>query len=167
MCCVDSTVFLLWNYDGDIAMDGIRSAGLLVCILMVLMAYLKQMIPKGKTTFLMKAIISLFILLSIVQGLFNINWRDLESLFERVYTRNDDVWEQAADSMEDGLKSEFNRYLEDEDVDAWVTEIEISSLAESFSIDRVQIYGSEQDFAAKLLAGRYMIDLEKIEVTHE
>ena len=40
-------------------MAEIKSIGLIICILMVLMAYLKQAIPRGKTTYLMKAIISI------------------------------------------------------------------------------------------------------------
>ncbi len=148
-------------------MEGWRSAGLLICILMVLMAYLKQSIPKGKSAYLMKAIISVFILLSIVNGIRNMSWRGLEGLLNRSYAHNEAIWENTASMMEEGLKGEFQRFLDEEKIDALVISVDVVGAAEAFSIEGVIISGMDRELAAKLISSRYQIGLEKIEVVND
>ncbi len=148
-------------------MEGIRSAGLIICILMVLMAYLKQAIPKGKSLYLMKAIISIFILLSIISSVRGISWKGLEDLINGSYSKNDEVWENAADLMEKGLLDEFQRYLDDENVEGQVLEVQVEGSLDDFRIDFVKVAGKESSTAKKLLAGRYRIGLNLIEAVDE
>lgn len=148
-------------------MEGIRSAGLIICILMVLMAYLKQAIPKGKSLYLMKAIISIFILLSIISSVRGISWKGLEGLINGSYSQSNEVWENAADLMEKGLLDEFQRYLDDENIDGQVLEVQVKGSLDDFRIDFVKVAGKESSTAKKLLAGRYQIGLNLIEAVDE
>ena len=148
-------------------MNDIKSAGLLICILMVLMAYLKQAIPKGKSTYLMKAIISIFILLSVVQGIRNLNFESLKTLFYSGYSRSNEVWSQAAEMIEVGLKEEFQNYLEAEEINALVVSVSVEVNQETFEIKKVIVSGNEAETARNLLAGRYQIGIAYIEVKNE
>ena len=88
-------------------MDDIKSAGLILCILMLLMTYLKQAVPRGKLNYLMKAVISVFILLSIINGFRHFDLQSLKTLFDQSYTHSDEVWTRAADLVAEGLLREF------------------------------------------------------------
>ena len=148
-------------------MGGIRSFGLVICVLMVLMAYLKQTIPRGKTTFLMKAIVSLYILLSIIFAVKEMSWKGLERLLNSSYTHNDTIFEQSADLMEEGLKEEFMRYLQSVELNAQIYSVSVIGELDEFKISKVQIFGPDAEIAQKLLAGRYKIGLNLIEVVDE
>ncbi len=148
-------------------MNEIKSIGLVVCILMVLMAYLKQAIPRGKTTYLMKAIISIFILLSIVDGVVHFDFNSIKDLMDQSYSRNEEVWNKAADLVGDGLQREFETYIQSEGLHAEVTEIQVEGNQDSFEIARVILSGTDAETARNLLAGRYQIGIAYIEVKNE
>ena len=148
-------------------MDQIKSIGLIICILMVLMAYLKQVIPRGKTTYLMKAIISIFILLSIVKGVFDFDFKTFSMTLENGYSKSEDVWNKAADLVAGGLKQEFESFLQEQSIDAQVVEISVERSEEYFEIVKVIVSGSDARTAKNLLAGRYRIGLSNIEVKNE
>lgn len=148
-------------------MAEIKSIGLIICILMVLMAYLKQAIPRGKTTYLMKAIISIFILLSIFEGIRNFNFNSLRDLLDSSYAQNDEVWAKSARLIEDGLKKEFTHFLIDEGVMATVESITVEGNQDAFEIRKVIVSGQDAQTAKNLLAGRYQIGIAYIEVKNE
>lgn len=143
----------------------IKEIGLVVCLLMVLMAYLKQSIPQGKTTQLMSAIISIFILLSIVEGIRSF---DLQKVMDLKNNEpNSNVWENAATRVEEGLVVEFNSFLQNQSFQARVSEVRINTSHESFLIERVVLEGKDGDEAKRVLAARYRIGLLNIEVMNE
>lgn len=148
-------------------MTEIKSAGLMVCILMVLMAYLKQAIPRGKTTYLMKAIISIFILLSVVQGVMKFDFHTLKSTFESSYTPNEEVWKKTAEMVSTGLKDEFEMFLKKQNINATVLCVDVAGNQDGFHIERVIVSGGEAETAKELLAGRYQIGIAYIEVQNE
>lgn len=148
-------------------MEVIKSFGLTICMLMVLMAYMKQMIPYGKTTVLMNSIVSFFILLSIINGFRTIEFRSFKSFFKNNYTHNDEVWSNAALLIADGLKSEFTNFLESERIDAEVIEVTVERGADTFEIIKVIVTGSDAETARNLLSGRYQIGIAYIEVKNE
>lgn len=148
-------------------MTEIKSAGLMICILMVLMAYLKQAIPRGKTTYLMKAIISIFILLSVVQGVVRFDFDALNKSFESSYTRNEEVWKKTAEMVSAGLKNEFEMFLQDQKINARVLGVHVEGNQDGFQIKKVIVSGTEAETAKKLLAGRYQIGIAYVEVQNE
>ena len=148
-------------------MEDIKSAGLIICILMVLMAYLKQVIPRGKSMYLMNAIISVFILISIVDGVRNFDFASIKALMDRTYSHNEAVWENAAGLIGDGLKNEFQNFLLEEHIDAEVNEVTVEGTADAFEIKRVIVSGNDAETARNLLAGRYQIGIAYIEVKNE
>lgn len=148
-------------------MSQIRSIGLIICILMVLMAYLKQAIPRGKTTYLMKSIISIFILLSIVRGVLDFDFSALKIAIESSYSRNDAVWNQTAAMIEEGLKNEFKNFLIEQEVDAEVQKVTVSGNQDGFVVKKIIVSGKNAETAKKLLSGRYQIGIAYIEVQNE
>ena len=148
-------------------MTEIKSAGLTVCILMVLMAYLKQAIPRGKTTYLMKAIISVFILLSVVQGVMRFDFDTLKNSFDGSYARNEEVWEKTAEMVSAGLKNEFEMFLQKQKINARVLNVYVEGNQDGFHIKKVIVSGAEAETAKKLLAGRYQIGIAYVEVQNE
>lgn len=148
-------------------MDQIKSIGLIICILMLLMAYLKQAIPRGKTTYLMKAIISIFILLSIVQGVLEFDFSKLKTTLENGYSHDDQVWHKAAELIGDGLIKEFENFLIEQNVDAQVNEVVVEGNQDQFEIKKVIVSGNGAETARNLLAGRYQIGIAYIEVKNE
>ncbi len=144
-------------------MDQIRSLGLIVCVLMVLMAYLKQAIPKGKITYLMKAIISIFILLSLINGIKNFDWNSLKNLITQ--NQNEVVLEEATTVIEQGLKEEFNRFLREQNIDATVERITVGG--DGYEILRVVLIGPDAEGARRIIAGRYQVGISNIEVKNE
>ena len=115
----------------------------------------------------MKAIISIFILLSIISSVRGISWKGLEGLINGSYSQSNEVWENAADLMEKGLLDEFQRYLDDENIDGQVLEVQVKGSLDDFRIDFVKVAGKESSTAKKLLAGRYQIGLNLIEAVDE
>ncbi len=148
-------------------MEDIKSAGLVICILMVLMAYLKQIIPRGKTTHLMKAIISVFIMISIVDGVRSFDFTSFKALMDRSYSHNEEVWSKAADLIADGLMKEFQNFLVNEHIDAEVKAVTVEGSVDLFEIKKVIVSGAEAETARNLLAGRYQIGIAYIEVKNE
>ncbi len=148
-------------------MDDIKSAGLIICILMVLMAYLKQVIPRGKTMHLMRAIISIFILISLVDGVRNFDLASVRALMDRAYEHNEEVWQNAAELIGDGLKNEFENFLLSERIDAEVNKVTVEGNADLFEIKKVTVSGKDAETARNLIAGRYQIGIAYIEVQNE
>ena len=148
-------------------MDEIKSVGVVICLLMVLMAYLKQAIPRGKTTYLMKAIISIFVLLSILDGVIHFNFNAIKDLVDRSYSRNEEVWDNAAELVADGLQREFDSYIQNQGIRAEVAEIQVDGNQDTFEIKKVILSGTEAETARNLLAGRYQIGIAYIEVKNE
>lgn len=148
-------------------MNEIKSIGLIICILMVLMAYLKQAIPQGKTTYLMKAIISVFILLSIIEGVLEFDFNSVKELLDSSYEKNEKIWSESAELVSSGLQKEFQRYLNDEEIQAEVHQVIVEADHESFEIKKVVVFGADATSARNLLAGRYQIGLAYIEVKNE
>ncbi len=148
-------------------MEEIKSAGLIICLLMVLMAYLKQAIPKGKTTNLMKAIISIFILLSVIEGISKINFESVKNLLDSSYVNNDEVWQKSTKLIADGLKKEFAQFLEEEEVVATVEQVTVEGNQDTFEVKSVILSGKDAEIAKNLLAGRYQIGIAYIEVKNE
>ncbi len=148
-------------------MKEIKSFGLIICILMLLMAYLKQTIPRGKTTYLMKAIISVFILLSIVQGVMKFDFYKWKDFLESGYSKNEAVWSNAADLVANGLKGEFEHFLAEQKIEATIEYIAVKGDHNGFEIERVIVCGEDPETAKNLLAGRYRIGISRIEVKNE
>lgn len=148
-------------------MKEIKSIGLIICILMVLMAYLKQAIPRGKTTFLMKAIVSIFILLSIIDGVRNFDFASVKELLASGYSQDNEVWENSAELISQGLRDEFENYLAEEGLDAEVCSVHVTVDQNGFEIDQVIVAGKDAETARNLLAGRYQIGISYIEVQNE
>ena len=144
-------------------MNQIRSLGLIVCVLMVLMAYLKQAIPKGKITYLMKAIISIFILLSLVDGIKSFDLNSLKNLiFEN---QNNMVSEEATELIEQGLMKEFNRFLKEQNISATVEKVSVKG--DGHEISNVVLSGPDAEGARRIIAGRYQVGISNIEVKNE
>lgn len=148
-------------------MSDIKGVGLIICILMVLMAYLKQVIPRGKTTYLMKAIISIFILLSFINGVKNFNFQSIQDLMESSYSHNEEVWSKAAELVEKGLVKEFQNFLDGEKLNVEVRAVTVDGNQDSFKVKKVILYGKDAEVARNLLAGRYQIGLAYFEVQNE
>lgn len=148
-------------------MSDVKGVGLIICILMVLMAYLKQAIPRGKITLLMNAIISVFILLSFVNGVKSFNFKSIQNLPDRTYTNNDEVWSKAADLIGSGLEKEFQNFLNDEKIEAEVNKVMVDGKGDSFEVRKVILSGRDAETARNLLAGRYQIGLAYFEVQNE
>ena len=145
-------------------MAEIKGFGLIVCILMVLMAYLKQAIPRGKMTVLMKSVITVFILLSIAEGIMNFDYSAVESLIGFTYSENAAAWSQATNIIADDLKREFAAFLADQSIEARIVSVSVISEEERFVITQVVVEGEEATIAAGLLNARYQIAPDKIEV---
>ncbi len=148
-------------------MDEIKGFGLIICILMVLMAYLKQMIPRGKTMLIMRLIITVFILASIFDGIKRFDFSSLGQLAEYSYSNDDDVWLKASEAVADGLLSEFKGYLEKEGVSSDVISVEVSGDRNGFEVKRVILSGTAVNTAKMMLAARYHIEESCIEVMYE
>ena len=144
-----------------------KKIGWTICILMLLMAYLKQVIPRGKTTYLMKAIVSVFILLSIFQGVSDFDFKNWSLTLGEGYIRNDKIWSDAAELVEEGLIKEFEAFLKSQKVEAKVERVDVSGDHNGFEIEKVIVFGVKAETAQKLLAGRYRIGLDSIEVKNE
>lgn len=144
-------------------MNQIRSLGLIVCVLMVLMAYLKQAIPKGKITHLMKAIVSIFILLSLIDGIKKFDLNSLKYLISE--NQNNMVSEEATVVIEQGLKEEFNRFLKEQNINATVEKVSVEGVG--YEISNVVLSGSDAEGARRIIAGRYQIGISNIEVKNE
>ncbi len=142
-------------------MDIIKHFGLIVCLLMVLMAYLKQAIPRGKTTVLMKSIISIFILISIVDGVRTMDLNRLKDIFDQPYNI---ISDETFSEIGEGLKDEFNSFLENQGIDAEVMEIKMDR---NVVVEKVILVGNEWRNAKELLSARYQIEKQNIEVKNE
>ena len=90
-------------------MDAIKSLGLIISLLMVLMAYIKQLIPDGKVNGIMKMILATFIMLSMIEGVRNFDFSKVRLIYEKSY--NDDAWNETVDLIESGLMNEMNDFL--------------------------------------------------------
>ena len=148
-------------------MDQIKKIGLVICILMLMMAYLKQVIPRGKIAHLMKAIISIFILISVIQGVMDFDFNALKNVVENTDTHSEEIWESAADMVEEGLKKEFSDFLKTQNITATIYDVQVSGDQSGFKIESVLIGGTEGQTAKNLIAGRYQVSLLDIEVQNE
>jgi len=148
-------------------MDEIKGFGLVISILMVLMAYLKQMIPRGKTMPIMRMIITVFILFSIFDGVRNFNFGELSELVNYSYSENDKVWLNASNAVADGLVREFNTYLDGEGVSARAVKVEVKADHNGFEIARVVLKGREVNVGKMMIAARFQVSETNIEVMYE
>lgn len=148
-------------------MNGIKGIGLIICFLMVLMAYLKQVIPKSKTAGLMKTIISVFILVSILDGIKRFDINSIKRSLETIHSNEQEVWEQSSLKIADGLQNEFGSYIVSQGLEAEVYDVIVHVDQNSFSIQKVVIKGTDGEIARNLLAGRYRIGKNAIEVKDE
>ena len=146
-------------------MEVIKSFGLIISLLMVLMAYIKQLIPDGKASGLMKMILAIFIMLSMIEGVRNFDLSKIQSVYEKSY--NIDFWNETADLIENGLVDEMNSFLKEQDVSAEVLEVEREVEDENFKIIHIDLKGFDSEFAKNIIAGRYQIDRDNIEVKNE
>ncbi len=146
-------------------MDAIKSLGLIISLLMVLMAYIKQMIPDGKVNGLMKMILAIFILLSMIEGVRNFDFSKIRWTYEESY--NDNSWNETIDIMESGLVDEMNNFLKNQAVSAEVLTIEVEMINENFKISHIGLKGNDSQMAKNMIAGRYQINKEDIEVKNE
>lgn len=148
-------------------MSELKSIGLIICILMILMAYLKQAIPKGKTAYLMKTIVSVFILMSIVDGVHHFDFSSVKALTDSSYAQNDEVWTKASSLIGEGLQKEFQGFLDREQIKATVISVTVEGDQDSFLIKSVVMSGEQAETARNLIAGRYNIGIAYIEVKNE
>ncbi len=148
-------------------MSGIKSIGLYISILMVLAAYLKQVIPKSKMMFLMKTIISAFILFSILNGILHFDFSSISALFNAEISRDEAIWNESIELMEKGLKKEFQRFLDETEADAEVVAVMIAGDQDQYSVQKVILSGKDAERARNLLAGRYQIGIAYFEVKNE
>ena len=146
-------------------MEVIKSFGLIISLLMVLMAYIKQLIPDGKASGLMKMILAIFIMLSMIEGVRKFDLSKIQSVYEKSY--NIDFWNETADLIENGLVDEMNSFLKEQDVSAEVLEVEMEVEDENFKIIHIDLKGFDSEFAKNIIAGRYQIDRDNIEVKNE
>ena len=137
----------------------------IISLLMVLMAYIKQLIPDGKASGLMKMILAIFIMLSMIEGVRKFDLSKIQSVYEKSY--NIDFWNETADLIENGLVDEMNSFLKEQDVSAEVLEVEMEVEDENFKIIHIDLKGFDSEFAKNIIAGRYQIDRDNIEVKNE
>ncbi len=136
-------------------------------MLMVLMAFLKQIIPHGKMSQLMKAIVSVFILLSIVEGVMNFDFNAVADLVEYTYVENASIWDDTARMIGDGLRREFEQYLSAEKIDAKIISVAVEGDQQGFDIIGIKLSGTGANTARNLISARYQIDIGTIEVINE
>lgn len=146
-------------------MDSIKSVGLIISLLMVLMAYIKQLIPEGKINGVMKSILAIFILLSMIEGIRNFDLSKLHLIYEN--ESKDDAWSESLDQIEDGLINEINSFLETQNISAKVINMAVDMNADTYEISRVTLNGYDAQVAKNLLVARYQINKENIEVKNE
>ena len=144
-------------------MDQIRSIGLIICVLMVLMAYLKQAIHKGKITYLMKAIISIFIMLSLIDGIRSFDFSRLQDLILENQSNVD--LEEAKAVIEQGLMEEFNRLLKEQNINASVEAVSVEG--DGNKIENILLIGPDGELARRIISGRYQVGISNIEVKNE
>lgn len=146
-------------------MDAIKSLGLIISLLMVLMAYIKQLIPDGKVNGIMKMILATFIMLSMIEGVRNFDFSKVRLIYEKSY--NDDTWNETVDLIESGLMNEMNDFLEDQAISAEVLTVEVQLMSDKFEISQIILSGNDIQAAKNILSGRYQINKDNIEVKNE
>lgn len=146
-------------------MDAIKSLGLIISLLMVLMAYIKQLIPDGKVNGIMKMILATFIMLSMIEGVRNFDFSKVRLIYEKSY--NDDAWNETVDLIESGLMNEMNDFLEDQAISAEVLTVEVQLMSDKFEISHIILSGNDTQAAKNILSGRYQINKDNIEVKNE
>ncbi|MBR4087424.1 MAG: hypothetical protein IKK30_06195 [Clostridia bacterium] len=146
-------------------MDAIKSLGLIISLLMVLMAYIKQLIPDGKVNGIMKMILATFIMLSMIEGVRNFDFSKVRLIYEKSY--NDDAWNETVDLIESGLMNEMNDFLEDQAISAEVLTVEVQLMSDKFEISQIILSGNDTQAAKNILSGRYQINKDNIEVKNE
>ncbi len=146
-------------------MDAIKSLGLIISLLMVLMAYIKQLIPDGKVNGIMKMILATFIMLSMIEGVRNFDFSKVRLIYEKSY--NDDTWNETVDLIESGLMNEMNDFLEEQAISAEVLTVEVQLMSDKFEISHIILSGNDTQAAKNILSGRYQINKDNIEVKNE
>lgn len=146
-------------------MEAIKSLGLIVSLLMVLMAYIKQLIPDGKVNGLMKMILAVFVLLSMIDGVRNFDYSKIQLIYEQSY--NDNIENETVNLIEKGLTDEMNSFLENQRVSAEVLKIEVCLTNDNFEISHIVLSGYDSQAARNILSGRYQINKGNIEVKNE
>ncbi len=142
-------------------MNVIKELGFLICIAMVLMVYLKQLLPAGKNATIVKGIISVFVLLSILSILTKGHWKNWNLNNQKVL---DDA--SIEEMVAEGLMNECNRFLEEQKTDAEVIDLKVED-GDGYEIVHLCIVGQEGDRGKALLSARYQIQYDRIEVKNE
>lgn len=148
-------------------MEIIKKLGLLFCVLMVLSAYIRHVIPKGKMNRLMNTVVSLFVMVSLITGFSQINFERVKLFVDPSNYQNEDDWADYKKKIEEGLRNEFSDYIASNGLDASVQTVILANTRKEYKISMVQISGQEAITARELLAGRYNIEKENIEVIDE
>ena len=148
-------------------MNGVKSLGLILCMLMIFMAYLKQIIPKGRAALLMKTIISVFIIVSTFEAFKSVNLSNIKAIFESEFASDANAWNKTIDLVEDGLVDEMNSFLNQHEIQAVVEEIKLVNTLDLYEFSKVIISGVDAEMARTFLSGRYQIDQLCIEVRNE
>lgn len=146
-------------------MDAIKSLGLIISLLMVLMAYIKQLIPEGKVNGLMKMVLAIFIMLSMIEGVRNFDFSKIRLIYEKSYS--DPIGNETVDLIESGLIDEMNSFLEEQAVSAEVSTVEVQLINNYFEISNITLIGYDSQAAKNILSGRYQINKDNIEVKNE
>lgn len=146
-------------------MDAIKSLGLIISLLMVLMAYIKQLIPEGKVNGLMKMILAIFIMLSMIEGVRSFDFSKIRLIYEKSYS--DSIGNETVDLIESGLIDEMNNFLEDQAVSAEVSAVKVQLINNHFEISNITLIGYDSQAAKNILSGRYQINKDNIEVKNE
>lgn len=136
----------------------IKELGYTICVAMVLMVYLKQLMPSSKNAVIVKAIISVFILFSVIASVRQLDWKSNVPMPTR--NSRDDIIER----VESGLMEEYNRFLKEQQINANVYDL---VLDDQYRVISLQITGEERSMGRDLLSARYQIDQAKIEVKDE
>lgn len=146
-------------------MDAIKSLGLIISLLMVLMAYIKQLIPEGKVNGLMKMILAIFILLSMTEGIRTFDFSKIRLIYQESYGNT--IENETMDLIENGLVDEMNGFLSNQSVSATVSKIKVQLNNDNFEISNIVLSGYDAQTAKSMLSARYQIDNDNIEVKNE
>ena len=115
----------------------------------------------------MKSVVSIFIAVSILNGLREFDFKQIATIIGSSEYGEDDVWKESERAVGDGLKKEYQHYLNTQKINAVVEELVIRFDEQGVSVEKVLLSGTEAETAKNLLAGRYQIGLRYIEVKNE
>ena len=133
---------------------------------MIFAAYLKQVVPNGKTALLMKSVVSIFIIVSIFNGIKTFNFKSFFDPSESD-NKNSTLISEAVLKTEQELKREFQGYIDDYGFKAVIKSVKTEGDVERLQITKIVVCGADAEEAGRLIAGRYHIEESIIEVINE